>query len=76
MRIPFMLSCDEFRLQTGGDPANMGWSQRLHQMMCGACRRFSKDVQRLDRRLKSAVRFDLDAESAAPKLPGEGRRGD
>ena len=70
-----MLSCDEFRLQTGANPGHLGFAQRFHRVMCGACRRFATDVRRLDRRLSAAFRLDVGT-SDADALPPAGPRRD
>jgi hypothetical protein len=57
-RIPFIMTCKDFQLRTGAEPSHLGWSQRLHRLMCGACRFFATDVRRLDRRLSAAFKLD------------------
>ncbi len=69
MRIPFMLNCDEFRHLTGAEPNRLGWQQRVHRMMCSACRRFAIDVRRLDRRLAAAIKLDVDGKEPGPSNP-------
>jgi hypothetical protein len=54
--MPFMLSCEEVRFEAGADPRHRSWRQRLHLVMCSACRHYVQAMQALDLRLESTLR--------------------